>query len=295
MKLDLINDGIVLLNEEVASSDESATLITVGVARSGTSMIGAVLRQFNVFLGDKADDAVFEDLNLSKALEEGDTKRLDQIIFDYNKRHKLWGFKRPEAFDLLPRNLNRFRNPRMIVMLRDPASIAKRNEVSMHADFLEQMRRAAERTLDLVRFVETIKVPTLVISYEKALLNPNRLVEKLAEFCGIQLDEHTKAATLAAIENGPELYLQNSRVWYEGQFFGVFDGLALGWARRLPGNFVCNVEIWAGDEILGTGASNLWREELPENVRDRAFSIPLKKRLDILQIEARISETKIKL
>ncbi len=58
MKLDLINDGIVLLNEEVASSDESATLITVGVARSGTSMIGAVLRQFNVFLGDKADDAV---------------------------------------------------------------------------------------------------------------------------------------------------------------------------------------------------------------------------------------------
>ncbi len=55
----------------------------------------------------------------------------------------------------------------MIVMLRDPASIAKRNEVSMHADFLEQMRRAAERTLDLVRFVETIKVPTLVISYEK--------------------------------------------------------------------------------------------------------------------------------
>ncbi|MGX1497667.1 hypothetical protein ACSSV1_002703 [Labrenzia sp. MBR-25] len=290
-----INDGFTVLNGTKLDSEQKATFITVGVARSGTSMIGAVLRKFNVFLGDKADDAVFEDLCLSNALETGDTKRLDQIIDDYNARHQLWGFKRPESFDLLPQTLNRFRNPRLIVMMRDPAAVAKRNEVSMHTDFLGQLRRAAERTMDLVRFVEAIKCPALVISYEKALAAPDRLVEKLAEFCGVQLDDSLKAAALSTIQNGPETYLRNSRVWYEGQFFGTVDGVAQGWARRLPGNFACSVEIWSGDEMLGTGVSNLRREDLPEKIRERAFSISLKNTQNSISLEARIAQTTVKL
>jgi hypothetical protein len=291
----LKNDGFTVLNGSQSYSDEYVTLICVGVARSGTSLIGAVLRQFGVFLGEKADPAVFEDTVLSNALEAGDLDRFDQIIENYNKEHKVWGFKRPEAFGLLTQNLNKFRNPRLIVMLRDPASIAKRNEISMHTDFLEQLKRAAERTLDLVHFVESIEVPILVISYEKALSDPNCLVEKLAKFCGIKLDESLRTAALAVIENGPELYLQSSRVRYEGQFFGVVDGVAHGWARRLPGDFACSVEIRSGGEILGTGTSSIFKADLPEEIRARAFSIPLENFGDGTAIEARIFGTTVKL
>ena len=59
-KESLVNKGLAEINPEPFSGE--ATLVIVGLTRSGTSMMSSLMHAFGVFMGDRIDNAVFEDV-----------------------------------------------------------------------------------------------------------------------------------------------------------------------------------------------------------------------------------------
>ena len=51
MTSNLKNSGLTIVNGTVGKDDGFSTIIVVGVARSGTSMVGSVLYQLGVHIG----------------------------------------------------------------------------------------------------------------------------------------------------------------------------------------------------------------------------------------------------
>ncbi|WP_319496825.1 sulfotransferase [uncultured Cohaesibacter sp.] len=287
MQENLINDGLFITKSVKATPQ--GTIIVLGVARSGTSMIAAVLQKLGVFMGSEARSSVVEDVRLSKAMENGSAKDIKAVIAAYNEEHDVWAFKRPEAFVYLKKYLSLFRNPRVVVVFRDPVAIAMRNQISMHMEFLDQLERSAKKTHELVGFVKSLDCPTMVVSYEKALYNPDHFIEKLVEFTGLQCDEAVRKDALAVVENGPEQYLMESRLKFQGSFDRLIDGIAYGWARRMPGNVVCTVEMVCDGEVLGSGVAERPRDDLiKKEIGARAFAIKLSHIPARGEIEARV-------
>ncbi|HEY5818610.1 MAG TPA: sulfotransferase [Mesorhizobium sp.] len=270
---ELRNRGFSVLR--ATAPTDTATIIVVGVARSGTSMVASALRAMGVFLGDQVHDSVHEDIEIAAALEERNDRLLTELIDSRNAAHKIWGFKRPESFLLLSQVLKRFRNPRLVVTFRDPAAISQRNAISVHTDFLVGLGDAAEKTVALIKFIGDVDVPTMSVSYEKAMSDPEAFVGSLVQFCGLKADDSQIAAALATIASGPALYLNSSRIWFEGRFDGIASGHAFGWIRQMPEKQPCHIEIVSDGVVIGTGASDQPSAELGEQIGERAFAIKL--------------------
>ena len=65
-------------------------------------------------------------------------------------------------------------------------------------------------------------------------------------------------------------------LWYEGTLEGVGnDNVARGWARRMPGNEPCLIEIVSDGDVIGRGLSNRLVENDDDGIRQRGFAIEL--------------------
>lgn len=201
------NFGTAALND--TPCPDNTTIIVTGVARSGTSMVASSLVSLGLPMGDKIDDSVFEDIQVAKVLD--DRKAMADLIARKNAAHAKWGFKRPMAFDNISANLDLFRNPRIVVTFRDAASIAMRNVISMRFEFLPALGLATAHNAQLTKFVTAIAVPTLVISYEKALTEPEQYARELCSFCGIDAPIETRSAVADMVQSGPPRYLEMAR------------------------------------------------------------------------------------
>ena len=198
------NFGITILNDRPC--EDEATIIVVGVPRSGTSMIAASLIALGVPMGDRMDDAVYEDTQMAGALDKPEA--LARAIGQRNAKFPKWGFKRPLAFVNMAKDLRSFRKPRLVIPFRDSAAIAMRNVISMRFDFVPALGLAVRQTVQLSDFIRDVTVPTMVVSYEKAISNPSVFTEELSTFCAVE----NKPAALEVIVNGPPRYLEKARL-----------------------------------------------------------------------------------
>lgn len=203
----LQNSGIGVLND--APIDKHATIIIVGVPRSGTTMVAKTLGALGVYLGADLNEPIQEDLLLAKAIEDSPAD-IALVVEAYNSAHDVWAFKRPTAYQAL--DASWFRNPRFIIPFRDPVAIAKREEISMAFDFRDQLRRAAEWSGDLADFALLQTAPLMLVSYEKALLQPDRFVDELVRFCGVETDEPTRRAASMVVKPSPADYIKGSQM-----------------------------------------------------------------------------------
>lgn len=223
----LLNYGMQVLNGP--GEPEPATYVVLGLARSGTSMIARCLHALGVPMGDKLS-AVYEDVVVSRAMEGGTLEQVREVVAQRNAQHPRWGFKRPAAIHFIERYERELRNPRYIVVFRDVLAIANRNRISIEQDLLQGLRTAAQEYQTLVELVSALRRPTLLVSYEKALLEPEAFVEAMAAFTGTAQGESRRAA-LAAIEPGGDAYLEQSRARRSlGRIDRVSDEGVAGWA-----------------------------------------------------------------
>lgn len=207
----LTNSGMAALNMKPATGQD--TLIVLGVARSGTTMPATALYNLGVFLGDAVGQGVFEDQRIAHALEKN-REPIQNVIRDYN-RFSVWGFKRPMAFRIIEEHLHLFRNPRFVVMFRDPVAIAMRNQVSMGGNFATYFPPTVKQITELSEFVTRQKCPVLAVSYEKAVSRPTDFLQGLADFCGLTIPEGREKDIVGKLQNGPEHYLMASQVRFK--------------------------------------------------------------------------------
>lgn len=224
----LYNKGILAINTPNISLQQK-TVIVLGVARGGTSMVAGALHHLGVSMGEKLS-TVYEDVALSEAIEQHRMEDITSLIAHKNERYELWGWKRPSAINYILAWEGRFRHPYYIVVFRDLFAIANRNRISMLSDVTDSMRHAVRQFNLILDFVEKAKEPTLLVSYEKAMDDPRYFIHTLSNFVGLD-DKNAIDRAIAFIEPNPEAYLKASRITGTKGVVDTAEGNRIaGWA-----------------------------------------------------------------
>jgi hypothetical protein len=270
-----LNVGVI--NSARSASDETGrgktgrtkaagkTIIVTGVARSGTSLIAALLKAADVFMGEFLYDVVNEDAHMLELLRSRDRTLLKQLIRQRNGKHASWGFKIPNLNAYLkPDDLSLFRNPHLVIVCRDPVAVAVRNALSEHYSEMEAMFNATTAMQALSYFVQRTQCPVLLLSYEKALSFPNTVIDSLMGFCQVEIDEFKRGELFLQIKPNRTEYLLAATRHFAGRIDGLLDGQLYGWCfqdRRIE---PVAVDVFADDGLLGTVRADAFREDLAD-------------------------------
>lgn len=228
------------------------TVIVLGAARSGTTMVAAVLQALGVYMGERLGP-VLEDVSLSEAVERRDVARLKDIVAQRDAAHLLWGWKRPSALEYADVWQGCFRNPYIIAIFRDPFAIANRNRISMLSEVFHNMERSVAQLGTLVRLLKKEGGPVLLCSYEKALVLPEPFVRMIEDFLNIDGSEK-REEVIRRINPTSREYLQTSRITDSlGHLDTVNERICSGWAfYPKQSNKAAKVKIVVNDRLVDT-------------------------------------------
>lgn len=259
----LVNRGIYRSSTTIPNEKES-TLLVVGLARSGTSILAGALRRLGLFMGESAGDRPSnEDGPLRDLILAQDWDSADELIASYNRSHKKWGTKIPGLVDQLEKAHSTFRNPRYIIIFRDVFSVANRDRISMQLDLLGGISRSIEQYRKICDFLVKNNPDCLMVSFDTALHDKDVLIEELVAFCQLQPSQQQIEDALAFITKNPEDYLRLSRITISKGYVQSRDGQSLsGWARYVNDERVATVILKSSGEEIARAEANLFRKDL---------------------------------
>lgn len=265
--MDLQNKGLISFQGAPArglGASGTRTLIVSGVARSGTSMIARVLHGAGVFMGEDMDQIVFEDHAFALAFENGglDAKALGRLRRTRDARHPVWGFKRPHLHVQGAAAVTAFRNPRVILTVRDPVAIAERNAIAEQRDPAHSLSAAMEDLQAMLCFAQGLTCPVLLVSYEKAVRQPARLISRLLDFCGIELEQAAQQRLLGLVEPERPAYLQSARRRFDGYIDAIRDNTLTGWACQCDVPLPVTVTVFRDDVAVTECRADQLRQDL---------------------------------
>ncbi len=262
--MNLQNKGIITFRQpsEDSAQPSCRTLIVSGLARSGTSMVARILRSARVFMGDNLDDVVFEDPDFTLLFEGMKLEKTHVLLRNRNSRYSTWGFKRPHIHLYGKIFINLFRNPYVIITMRDPVAIAKRNVISEQHDPMHSLLTAVNDLHAMARFVKSLDCPTLLISYEKALQEPDTFIKELLDFCGLDLPASARTPLLELIEPNRQVYIDKARRIFDGYIDSLFGMILSGWACERGSKASQTLTLFKDDEPILSFDANLFRLDL---------------------------------
>jgi hypothetical protein len=262
----IINQGVIARpapprGRKRTSPDK--TLLITGLARSGTSMLAALLQAADVWLGDHVYEPINEDAEITQMLQARDFTRLDELIERQNAGTPIWGFKMPDLHLFLQHDeLQRFRNPHLIAIFRDPVAVAARNALSEQHDDEQAMIEATSAMHSLAQFVRASRVPYLLLSYEKALVFPRAFIDNVLNFCGLALDEAQRTELLQHVQPNRLQYVATSKRAFEGHLEGVENGKLIGWARHIGHMSPVLLDLLIDNKLAATFRAAEFRDDL---------------------------------
>lgn len=258
------NRGHHIINPPEQAS-ETKTVIVLGCARSGTTMIAGVLHHLGVSVGRRHDDATFEDIDLSLAFENHKFDEAESIIAEYNEAHDVWAWKRPGLLDYQNIAAKHVRNPHYIAIFKDIFAISNRNRISMEVDLLENMDSVISDHRKLLEILKSLDAPCLMLSNEKVLQNKSEAVATIADFIGKGSAAQREAAVEFITPNRTK-YLESTRKNRNIGFLDkVTDTVVAGWARSAyTTDTKVEVELLVNGKAVKKSVANLYREDLKQ-------------------------------
>lgn len=244
-----LNSGFWLLNSTRMQGIAPATVVVAGLGRSGTSMLAAVLQAAGISMGEQTATGTHEDQQIAALLQQRRRRELQSLIKQRDAAYSLWGFKLPSR-QILEHSLFRMlRRPYVVVIFRDILAISGRRQVSRGEQLMNQLTQSLREYHRLLEFLHEFDHPCLLISYEKALLNPDTMIDQLEFFLDLRLDNPTRTACRASIEISPEIYRREVRhhQGWQGRLEEIDRDRIMGWA------FVGNAAVPATVEIFING------------------------------------------
>ena len=262
--MDLQNSGIIRLHRpsDASAQASSRTLIVSGVARSGTSMIARILCGAGVFMGSQLDDVVFEDNEFASLFENLALAKIGRLVQRRNSEHETWGFKRPHLHLYGKSLVDVFRNPYMIITMRDPVAIAERNVLSEQNNPASSLSTAVDDLQAMVRFARLLSCPVLLISYEKAVQKPEVFVKDLLDFCGLDLPPAARAPLLNLVEPNRLAYVETANRTFDGYIDNVVGTALFGWAWQRGSRTPQILTLFKDDEPVADFGADLYRLDL---------------------------------
>jgi hypothetical protein len=227
------NPGVILLRPLAVPTPEARTVIATGLGRSGTSMVAALLARAGILDRGKAYEVTLEDRELLHVLTAQDRPALIEAIRRRNETAGVWAFKIPNLHGYLtPADLGLFRNPQLIVLMRDAAAVAHRHATAERLELPHAFLDTAQTMAAFLVFLITASCPTLVVSYEKAILHPEAAVRALMDFAQLPLTDDLLNQLAAVIRPEDRGYARTAARSFAGNIDGLFDGHLVGWCRE---------------------------------------------------------------
>lgn len=173
----------VILNPP-AELEGQRTYTIFGTRRGGTSMVAGVARALGLDLGQVGqrknnEDPRFQNRPMAQMREAIETRNAEQDV---------WGWKFPAAGGYLPELSNSLRNPYFIVVYRDPVAAAL-SQAKRDRQFNKRTTRLSLHESEANNAVNTglalaTDRPCLLVSNEKAVADPEGLIDDVAAFLG---------------------------------------------------------------------------------------------------------------
>lgn len=178
------NSGIILCQPEHDVPDES-TLIIEGIARGGTSMVSSMVSSAGYYMDGYAP--AWESHRWKHCFNYGGD--VAKMIEEYNSLGSRWGFKHPGLmFAMLDRwetFLGQLRNPRVIIVFRDPVAVDCRSYLAMRQHSIEV---AIVQMQALTHWAIGTEVPVMMVSYEKMIQASSETATHFNRFVGAEAD-----------------------------------------------------------------------------------------------------------
>ena len=257
------NFGVIQFGPAPAQASLPRTIIATGIGRSGTSMVAAVLAGIGLLSREDAYDVTLDDREFLHVFSLHDRAGLAAIIARRNHNRAAWAFKMPSLQGyLLPHEVDLFRNPHLIVVMRDVVATARRHATAEHVDPAESMFETARGQADLLAFLQQLRCPILAVSYEKAVLHPGPFVRAVADFVRARLDEAQQNQLAALVEPDNTTYAQTATRHYDGNVDGMFQGHLRGWCREIGEDAPLSLELLVNGIPACTVRADAFRDDL---------------------------------
>lgn len=204
------------------------TLIVVGCGRGGTSLVAGAAIILGVPMGSSPASIIHEDMELVYAAQGRDIdgrlidgsadnglKKLEEIIEARNDANDLWGWKDPSADLYLGAIAEVVRNPFIVFVNRDMAAVAQSEVKQMQSSIEQAYDLALIRYSRYWELLQRLQWPTLLVSYERSLLNPESLLCEIADFIGLEPPSERQRDFIKQFASGrdyQELDLANAAV-----------------------------------------------------------------------------------
>jgi hypothetical protein len=214
------------------------------------------------------------------------TSALQRIIRERDANYRSWGFKLPMLCrDLDPGRLALFQDPHLIVTFRDVVSMSVRTALSEYQEPMATLRDTMTDLNALMAFIDEVRCPSLLLSYEKALTVPDDFVDAIMQFCGIPENAALRARLTGVIEPNRPAYIAGARRRYEGTIEGIMSGCLYGWCRLSQSTDPVRLDVLVDEEPALSLMADGFRQDLLDagiGVGGHGFSIAL----DVLQARA---------
>lgn len=183
------------------------TVIITGVANGGTSVTAAICEALGYYMGE--DKHTYEDKEFQEAMR-GLPKDFDKFIKARNAKYERWGFKKPTIPFQLEMLRDSLYDAYFIVVTRDPIATAMRvgrkSNPSREA-ILSRARQVCEQEREALDVVEKLwlkNANVYLLSYEKLLVHPEKIVGEIAAFLRCQTPKNRieKIAKMVSPEHG---------------------------------------------------------------------------------------------
>lgn len=181
--------AIPLFVDPEAPLPQRRTYVILGVPRGGTTSVAGTARMCGLPIGDdlptNLEDPAFN-LDLHTRAGRDPLAEIRAALRTRNDQRQVWGWKYPRAGAYLDDVRDEIVDPRLIVVTRDIVATsswgAGRRESQAQMD---TVRTRINQTLRNVDLVDRWKVPTLMVSYERAITMPEQFVPLLCGFLGL--------------------------------------------------------------------------------------------------------------
>lgn len=227
-------------------------IVVLGLPRGGTTLIAGLVQilgvEFGDFCTDRGEDAeVLSCISmytgpLAPAKLPIIRRRLSGIVRRRTDRWGVWGVKIPNMSFMMNAVAGVFPDPYYIAVTRNPMAVAVTVERRKKVPFAEGLFNASLRQAIMTRFLSRSDRPSLVISYEEAVQQPEKAVDALADFLGVTPSEAVRARAIAFIDPTAG-YMPSRRV--------------VGWIEKVEAT---RVRGWVSDfrDLNRSLAAELW-------------------------------------
>lgn len=158
------------------------TVLVLGTPRGGTSVLAGICHMLGVPMGLNIDESNMEDREFAQVLASEDIRSASQAYFRRLRAlGSLAGAKSPIVIDRLAEFYDTVPQPLLVVITRDVVATAQREETSGN-ELRSSLDEVIRRKYAMLKFVDSVDAPLLVVSYERLIQDPADAIRLLAQF-----------------------------------------------------------------------------------------------------------------